>query len=47
MMVRHGYDSPSLDIVLLFSERTEDDTIIPCDSNGISSVNLHVSNPNT
>ena len=34
-------------LVLSFSDRNGDATIIPYDSNGIFSVNLHVSNPNT
>ena len=34
-------------LVLSFSDRIRDATIIPFDSNGIISVNLHVSNPNT
>ena len=34
-------------LVLSFSDRAEEATVIPYDSNGILSVNLHVSNPNT
>ena len=47
MTVRCGYDVRRQGLILPFSDRTEDATIIPCDSNEILDVNRHVSNPNT
>ena len=47
MMVHRGYEDLSSVLVLSLSERTEDAKIIPCESNGILSVDLYVSNPNT
>ena len=47
MTVRCGYDGPSSGSRFVFSDKTGYASIIPYDSNGIHSVNLHLCNPNT